>query len=219
MTLAQFLNLVQRRHNLPDSDETFWSPDEIYQLTTGRCNEILSVIGLLEATDTSNTSVAGTQAVSFPTDAVRIKQVDYAGVMLQEISFRDWQNQKNSGVAPTGTPDMWVNWNRQILLVPTPTVTADQITIYHEKEHAYIDGSAQTTIDIPSVLHWRLADGVLSDMYGKDLNQSMATFYENKWQGTHMPAFYRYAQRSKRGGRSRVVVDADSHQGFDTGVV
>lgn len=214
MTLSQFVEVVRRRHRA--ETDTNWSDAEIYQLTTGRCNEILAVIGLLEATDTSTTTVSGTQAYSLPTNAVRIVQILYNGEALQEISFRDWELQKSGGTTPSGKPIQWVMWNRQALLVPTPDA-AYTLTFYYEKEHPYIDGSSQTTIDIPAVLHWRLADGVIADMYAKDLNPQMYDRYQTNWIQNHMPAFEEYAVRSKRGGRSRIIIDADSHPQTDIG--
>lgn len=214
MTLAQFEDLVRRRHRA-ESDSN-WSSAEIYQLITGRANEILSIIGLLEATDSSTSTTVGVQAYSFPSDAVRMKQINWDGQMLQEISFRDWETQKAAGTTPSGKPTHWVNWNRQALLVPVPS-SAKVLTFYYEKEHPYIDGTSVSVISIPSVLHWRHADGVVADMYAKDLNYRMFDRYQTIWIDRHVPAFFTYASRSKRGGRSRIVTDADSHPQTDYG--
>lgn len=139
--------------------------------------------------------------------------------MMQEISFRDWEAIKSGPTTPSGRPEKYVIWGRQVLFIPVPNTTSTQITFYHEQEHAYIDGSAQTTIDLPSVLHWRLADGVIADMYAKDLNGGMYDRYQTIWANSHIPAFYAYASRSKRGARSRILTDADSHIGTDNGMV
>ena len=137
--------------------------------------------------------------------------------MLQLISFRDWELQKSGGTTPEGKPIQYVVWNGQLLLVPTPDTSAQTITIYAETVHPFIDGTLQTTIDLPAVLHWRLADGVLADMYAKDLNQAEQRMYEDKWLNIHLPAFYIYARRTKRGGRVKTLLDADSHPVTDRG--
>lgn len=215
MTLSQFTDFVRNRHNaVSDSN---WGDPEIYALITGRCNEVLSIIGLLEDTDTS-TTVASTQAYSIPTDCVAIKALLYNGSLLSPISFKEWELEKSNGTTPTGTPTKYVVWNSQVLLIPTPDA-AQTLTFYYEKMHPYIENSSQTTIDIPAPLHFRLADGVLADMFAKDLNAQMLTHYETKWLQVHIPAFYAYASRMKRRGRFRVVQDADTSLNTDYGVV
>lgn len=217
MTLSQFIDTVRNRHNaVGDSN---WSDAEIYSLITHRCNEVLSIIGLLEATDTSNTSVAGTQAVNYPTTAATIRQVNYKGDRLKRISFRQWEWFKDEDTTVSGTPTMYTVWNRQILLIPKPAASGDQITIYHYKEHPFIDGSTQTTIDIPSVLHSHLVHGVLADMYAKDLNVQMTQYYEQKWLEVSMPAFYKYKAEEDGAGQFSVMGDADTDDFTGAGIV
>lgn len=217
MTLAQFVQTVRRRHNAVGDDN--WSDAEIYELLTHRLNMALTYIGMLEATDTSNTSTDGTQAINFPTDAVTIRDVLYLGDRLKKITFEEWERYRDdvaSDYTTSGTPTMYAIWNRQILLVPVPANTGDQITIYYYKEHTYIDGSTQTTIDIPSVLHAHLVPGVLSDMYAKDLNVQLMTFYEGQWLNTSIPAFQRFKANEEAGSNFNVLGDSDT-QGM-TGV-
>lgn len=216
MTLTQFVDYVRNRHNA--SGDSNWSDSEIYSLITGRCNEVLSIIGLIEGTDTSTTTVASTQAYSLPSNTITIKALLYNGELLQPISFKEWEEEKSSGSTPTGTPKTYVVWNSQVLLIPTPDA-ANTLTFYIEKLHPLIDGSAQSTIDLPAVLHYRLADGVICDMAAKDMNQQMMTFYEQKWNQAHIPSFYRYAFLRKRRGRMRVVKDADTSINTDYGVI
>lgn len=187
---------------------------------TARCNEIVSVIGLLEATDTSQTSVLNQQNYNFPSNAVSIKAIEFDGWPVRPLSYTEWQSEKAGNQQMYGYPPrFWVNWNRTIIFIPIPNVAGKTITIYYEKEHAFIDNQTQTTIDIPSVLHARMLDGVLADMYGKDLNQAMLQFYEKKWDTIHIPAFYSYKARIKNRGRAAIVMDADSNAGTDHGIV
>lgn len=216
MTLSQFLDFVRNRHNA--ATDSNWSDAEIYALATGRCNEILSIIGLIEATDTSTTTVSGTQAYSIPSNFISIKALLYNGNMLSPISFKEWESEKANGTTPTGTPTYYVIWNRQVLLIPKPDA-AYTLTFYGEKLHPLIDNSSQTTIDIPAALHYRLADGVICDMAMKDENINMARFYEEKWLNVHIPAFYRFVYLQKRRGKFRVVADADTLVNTDYGVV
>lgn len=217
MTLSQFIDVVRRRHNaVADSN---WSDAEIYQLITNRCNEALTSLGLLEATDTSNTSTASTQAVAYPTNAVTIRQVNYKGDRLKRISFRQWEHFKNETTTVEGTPTMYVVWNREILLVPIPSDTGDAITIYYYQEHPYIDGTTQTTIDIPSILHNHLIHGVLADMYAKDLNVQLMQYYEDKWLNVSIPAFQKFKAAEDSAGQFSVMGDADTDDIVGPGIV
>jgi len=215
VTLSQLLDYVKNRHREPTTSGN-WTDVEIFSLVTARSNEVLGIIGLIEATDT-DTSVASTQAYDFPTDAVALKAVLYDGNLMQPITFREWEVEKSGGETPEGTPSKWVNWNRQMLLVPIPSTAGDTITIYYEKEHAVIT-QATDTWSIPSVLHYRIADGVLADMYAKDLNVGMAKMYEDKWLGVHMDAFYDYKAKIKRRGRFLVTGDSDTMMETEFGI-
>lgn len=217
MTLTQFVSICRRRHNA--ESDSYWSDEEIYQLITNRCNEVLSVIGLLEELDESNTSVQGTQEIAYPTDAVTIRQVDYDGQRLRRITFRQWNEFKNRNEPPTpqGTPSMFFTWERQIYLVTIPASSGDTISIWYYKEHPYIDGTTNTTIDIPSVLHSHLVPGVVSDMFAKDLNQSMMRFYEDRWQQVSLPAFRKFKAQEEEGGQFSIIGDADTQEDRDVG--
>lgn len=215
MTLAQFVDYVRRRHNA--TGDAYWSDAELYQMITARSNEVLNVIGLIEATNTSTSTVAGTQAYSFPTSAATVKALLYAGEMLQQISFREWEQVKAGGTTASGTPEKYVVWNRQVLLIPIPAAVG-VLTFYVEQYQPYIS-SATDTVVIPEELHFRLADGVIADMFAKDMNANMATYYENKWLNNHIPAFYRWRSRTRRRAAFGRQTDQDAGIQTDLGLV
>ena len=217
MTLAQALDYLRQRHN-ESSASTYWDSQELYSLMTARCNEILSVIGLIEALDTSITTVASTQSYSFPTNVEFVKKVLYDDYPVQQVSLREAESEKEGNTTATGRPEYWFEWAKKIYFVPIPS-EAKTVTLYCEKLHPYIDNSAQTTIDIPDILHYRMLDGVLADMYAKDLNTTMFQSYESKWNKIHMPSFYQYKMIRKYRGQSPSVVDADSTITSEHGIV
>lgn len=218
MTLAQFLERVRRRHNDEDTTNQFFGEQEVYQYLTDRCNEVLSVIGQLEAVDTSNTSVADTQTVSYPTNTTTIRQVDYKNDRLQRITFREAEDYKTDSGFTSGRPDKWFPWNRTIYLVPVPDTTGDAITIYHYELHPEIDNSSQTTIDIPAVLHTHLITGVLADMFSKDQNAQLTSFYESKWQSVCMDAFYKFKVEEDTASRFQITGDSDGMEATELGI-
>jgi hypothetical protein len=216
VTLTQALEYVQNRHNaLNDSN---WTPAEIYALMSARCNEVLSIIGLIEAVDTSITTVSGTQGYAFPTNVVAVKKVLYDGYPVKVISLRESESLKEGNVVASGRPEYVYEWNKTLYFIPKPDAAAT-VTLYVEKLHPFIDGSTQTTIDIPAVLHYRMLDGVLSDMYAKDLNQGMCTHYETLWNQKHMPAFWQYKNMMKYRGQAPTVMDVDTNVMSGKGIV
>ena len=176
---------------------------------TGRCNEVLSVIGLIEDVDTSVTIVASTQSYSVPDDIEFIKHVTFDGYPVTQIQLKDWEKHKEGNVTPEGRPEYYFLWDSKIWFVPTPS-EVKTVAIYCEKKHPMINGTTQSTIDIPGVLHFRMLDGVISDMFAKDLNAQLAAFYENKWQNVHMKAFFQYKMLQKYRGKNPPVADPDA---------
>jgi len=189
LTLSQFVDVVRNRHNA--QGDTNWSDAEIYALITNRVNEAISYTGLIEATATA-TTVASTQAYNYPTGCVQILNVDYDGIKLRRLDFSEWDTYRSRGTGTQeGTPTSFFPFNEQIYLIPIPN-EAETIKYWYLKDQTFIDGSTQTTIDVASLLIPHIVNGVLADMYAKDLNQGMATFYEQQWQSKGIPAFYKY---------------------------
>ena len=216
MTLSQAIDFVRNRHNA--ASDSNWSDAEIYSLITGRCNEILSVIGLLEAIDTSITTTAALQEYAFPTNVVSIKKVLYDNYPVKIISLRESESLKEGNVVASGRPEYCYQWNNKLYFIPIPS-EVKTVTLFAEKQHPFIDNSTQTTIDIPTVLHYRMLDGVLSDMFAKDLNQGMTTHYENLWNQKHIPAFWMYKMQNKYKGQAPTVIDVDTNVMSDKGIV
>lgn len=214
MTLTQFTTLCRNRLNaLTDS---YWSDSEIWALLVSRINQALAIIGYIEATDTSTTTVASTQAYSWPSTASNIVSVLYDGDRLQEITFREWEMEKNNGTTPSGTPQMYVNWNRQVLLVPTPSAAAT-LTFYYEKMES-LYSTANDTINFPVTLQDALADGVIADMFAKSQNITMSRFYEEKWINHMKVTFPVYKYRQKNRGRTKILNDADTNNSTSHGI-
>lgn len=215
MTVSQFVDYVRNRHNA--GSDSNWSDLEIYQMITARANELLSLIGAVEDTNTSQSTVAGTQAYTLPTGTVALKALLWNGIMLQQISFREWEQQKAAGSTADGDPEKYVVWDNQVLLIPIPT-SVQTLTFYIESMQTYID-DATDTIVVPEELHFRLADGVIADMFAKDLNFNGARMYEDKWINVHMPAFYEWVARKRRRGKFQLTIDSDNAVGTDIGSI
>lgn len=215
MTITEFVDYVRNMHNA--SADSNWSDSEIYKLAQARSNEAVGIIGLIEAV-TTTTSTASTQQVAYPTNAILIRRVLYNGVALRQMTFREWEARRVSGTDPTGTPREFVTWNNVIYLVPVPTANGDTIKIYYDAQQSSIS-SASSTLDIPEVLHTRIADGVIAMMYAKDLNAGMASFFENKWNNIHIPAMREFKNRRRQSYGPILTADSDSSLNDDFGTI
>jgi hypothetical protein len=218
MTVTEILDYVKRLQTENVAQTPFWSDLELYSLLERKCNEVLGIIGLIEGKDTSLTSTSGTQDYTIPTGFVNLRRVYYNGQPLKYLNFRQFESRSPSGTAPSGTPREWTMWGSLISLVPTPSVSSDTITVYGEKTQSSITSSS-STVDIPAVFHGALCDAMLADMFVKDLNGNMATFYQNKWIQFHVPMMKEFAKRRRRRGLPTVVIDADSVLETEFGII
>jgi hypothetical protein len=220
MTVTEALDYVKNIMNESGAQQSNWSDAELYKLFEARSNEACVVLGMIEGKDTSTTVVSGTADYSYPTNFIRIRRVWYNGVPLKYLDFRRFESRIPSGTAPTGTPREWTQWNGTITLVPTPSFSSGTpvLTIFGEKKQSTISTSA-STLDTPAVFHHALCEGVLSDMFVKDLNAQFAQFYSGRWQNVHVPAMREYAKQRRRTGSPITVIDADSNLETEFGVV
>lgn len=210
MTITQALTYVKNMFNEASAITPNWNDAELYALFENKANAVLSYVGLIEAKDnTSLVSVISQADYSFPSNFIRIRRVWYKNVPLKYVGFREFESRLPTGVAPTGTPREMRLWNNVITMVPTPNVAGDQITIFGEKMQSSITSSA-STLDVNPVFHQALCDGVLMEMYAKDLQSPFYDRYKKTWEDFHIPAMKEFAKRRQRRGLPSRVIDADS---------
>lgn len=217
MNAGEAVTYVRRVLNEEGVQTSNWSDAEIFVLIETKANEILGTVGLIEG-KTTTTSTSGTADVSYPTNFVRIRRVQYSGVPLKYLNFRQFETRTPNGTAPSGTPREFMLWNDVITLIPTPDTSSDTITIYGEKKQSTISSSA-STIDLPIIFHGALCDLVLGDMFPKDLNAQFANHYLQKFITYHLPMMKEYAKSRRRRGMPTTVVDADSVLETEHGVI
>lgn len=214
MNISDAVTYVRNMHNA--SNDSHWSDSEIYKLFEKRSNEMLRTIGLVEDKDTSITTVASTADYAYPSGVVFIKRVWWNGRPLKLITFKQAESRNPTGATITGNPTEYYVWEGNITLVPTPS-SAATLTLFCEKEQSAIT-SAASTLDTPAVLHGGICDGVLAEMYIKDLNMQFAKFFEEKWQQAKQEA-REFVKQRRRAGGSQVVVDTDSSLETEMGLI
>ncbi len=206
MTPTGIEDAARQRYNAVN--DTFWSQDEILNLIYAASLE-LSVEGIqIEATPT-DVSVASQRAYDYPDYALAIKRVEYDGVKLEPITFRedDAITLSQTGSLSQGTPIYYTLWNNKIYLRPIPDTSALTIQYYTYNEPQPV--TAGSTLDIPSAFHMDIVNYILAHMYAKDKDQSASAYYLGMWQAAVL--------KIKKWKRKRVRTDSFSAvQDIDT---
>ena len=207
MTPAQVEEAARRRYNSVGS--SFWAQDEIYKVIY-EGEQILATEGLvIEAKDTSTTTVAGTQGYALPSLFIDVKRLEYDGQKLQPIDFRqdDQITLLNSATATQGTPQYYTLWNDTVYLRLIPDA-AETLTFYGHKEATLLT-TASTTLSVPVRYHIRLIDYVVAQMAAKDGNWPMYDRYIGAWDKT-VEKVRQIKARLKRADGFAVVKDEES---------
>lgn len=223
MTVQQMLDFIRNRHNEASASTPNWSDDELFALIEAKCNEALSILGLYEAIDTSLSTLTSTNEYTIPTDIVRLRRVSVNGIPLKYVNWRQYESRQSSGTIASGSPREWTQFAGTLFFDKTPSTASQTIKLLCEKRQGSIT-SISSTINAPTVFHYAICDGVLADTFAKDLNMGMAQFYERRWSGSdgrggHKADMREYAKRRKRVGSPTTVIDADSVNETEHGVV
>lgn len=93
--------------------------------------EIVSQNPFLKATATQNT-VAGTQTFILPSDVLQVETLQFDGVILENMSFEQYNTKYRGAQLSTGTPTTWSVWGNSVYLYPVPD-NVKTVTIFYVK--------------------------------------------------------------------------------------
>lgn len=93
--------------------------------------EIIAQNGFNKAAATQS-SVAGTQTFTLPTDVVQVESIQFDGAALQNLSFEEANNRFRGNQLGTGTPTTWFVWGNSVYLYPVPD-SVKNLTIFYVK--------------------------------------------------------------------------------------
>lgn len=195
MTITDLITQTRAQYNA--SSDSFFSDTEIiqyfYESSTILSREAL----VIEATDTSTSTIIGTQAYTVPTNAIILKRLTYNGQKLKPIDFRedDALTYLNQNVTTTGTPLYYVIFNRQTFLRPIPDAVKPLAFFTFNMPSAM---TALSTLEVPAQFHMSLIPYALSAMYSKDKDFSAAGCYKALWL-EHVSEAKKWAKKQKRG--------------------
>lgn len=198
---------TQTRNQYNATGDTFFSDSEIYQYYYEACLEYARECLLIEDTDSSITTVSGTQTYSVPNLTIAIKRITYNGQKLKPIDFRedDVLTSLNQSTTSTGTPIYVALFNSLLYLRPIPDA-AQVLKIFRFKEPAAL--TSVSTLEIPTQFHPTLSHYALSRMYAKDKDFNASLVYNNLWEKDKLEA-KKWVKKKQRGDSFAVVKTED----------
>jgi len=202
MTPANIVESAQRRYNA--ENDSFYSDDELFGLIYEAQLEIQQETRITESTDSSITTVSGTRTYSLPTNWTDLLRVEYDGCPLDLIDFDvdDQITGEQPDTTGTGTPTAYFLHNELIYLRSVPDA-AKTLKLFGWKQPTDITAGTDAIL-IPSMWHHVLIDYVTSEIAFKDNNNSVGSYYANKFE-RNVVKIKRYVARRKRGGGFAVV--------------
>lgn len=214
MTPTELVTYIRQRHNVVG--DTFWSDAEILNLVWGACFDMAREALVVENVYTT-TTVAGTQAYSYPTSAIAIKRITYDGAKLEKIDFRedDQITGQYSSSTSQGNSQYYYIWNEQIYLRPIPSSAVTlQIYVFNEPQQI----TTASTLEIPTQFHLDTVDYALSCMHAKEKNFAGSKYYDDRW-AARLLKIKAWQRKRLRADGFTSVKDMDSISSSFLGVV
>lgn len=207
MTPQQVEEAARRRYNAVNS--SYWTQDEVFKLIYDAELTLAVEARVIENTNSSTSTVAGTQGYAFPTNCIAIKRLEYNGTKLKPVSMRedDALTLNNSVDTTQGTPQYYFEWNNTVYLRPIPD--AVQTLKFYQYEMPTLLTTASTTLSVPTRCHMHLVDYVGAVMAEKDGNFSMADRMMKRWE-EYVEREKRFTAKKKRTDGFAVVKDEES---------
>jgi hypothetical protein len=204
MTPSDLAEYARQQYNSLTDD--FFSESELNRHIWAAQLELARKAFLIERVYTT-TTVADQREYEFPTNTIGIKRVEYEGVKLAPINFRedDAITLNNSATTGTGTPACYAVWNRTLYLRPVP-IEAGELTIFSYSEPQAVDTTS--TLEVPTAYHLDMANYLLWRKSIKDQNFEAARHYKETWDEC-VKAAREFQRKSKRGDSFATVQDID----------
>lgn len=184
-----------------------FSSNMIMTIIYQACMEMSLEAMVIERTYTT-TSTSGIREITLPTNAFSIRRIEYKGIKLEPVSLDC--DPKTSTTEVSGRPAQYALWDGEIILYPTPDTTGDTIEVFTYNRPQSITSSS--VLEVPEEYHLDILNLIISIMYAKDQNQSMATYYRNLWEKS-LNRIKRQNMKKKSGDQFVVVRDKDYYNG------
>ena len=196
VTPTQILTAARRKYN--SVSDGFFSDAELLGLLWDRCRDLAIRTLCIERAFTTST-VASQRDYDRPTNAIAVKRIQYDGQRLHKITERedDTLTLYDEDTTSTGTPTYYQEWDETISLRPIPSAVATlKIWAFCEPQELTIS----STLEIPTIAHGTIINGMVADMVGKDENWAAFDRYELKFEKGVMELKKYLAKRKRTDG-------------------
>lgn len=195
MTPLDLVTAARQQYNAVS--DSFFSDGELYRHVWFAQDVLSKECNAIENTYTTST-VASQQEYTYPTTAIAIKRVTYAGKRLTRIKIKDDDllTGFNAATTSSGTPTHYFVFDKVIYLRPIPAAVGT-LKIFSFDQPSEV--SATSTLDVPTEFHLDLITFLLWRMAAKDQNYQGAEYYERQWKEA--------VERCKRWNRKRQLAD------------
>jgi hypothetical protein len=205
MTPTELETFIRQRYNAVG--DNFFSQAEIFNYLWAGQMELAQETFCIKNTYTT-TSVNGQRAYDYPSTALSIGRVEYDGQRVYPNDFvdDDGLTGNNPGLASTGRPQNYQQWDDQIYFRPAPDTAGLTIKLFTYDLPS--QPTAIGSIDVPNRYHLMLVDYALYCMLSKDKNRALASDYFMQWQA-HKKLALQTERLRDSGDSLNVVKDID----------
>lgn len=188
--------------------DTFFGDTQLYNWMWQGCHELAMKAWCIEAIDSSQSTVAGTQGYAYGTNVIAIKRVTVNGKKLKRITMRedDAITLSNQAVSTQGYPIYYYEFNNTIYMRPIPDA------IYTIGFWTYNDAAvitAVSTFTIPTLFQFDLVDYCLFRMFAKDKDVDLASLHKSLWE-QHVKEAISFQKRQRRTDSFATVQSEDT---------
>lgn len=181
MTPSQLLTRV-RSQFFEDTAAFLSDANDIYPYMSDAEMELANDCGCAQGTDSTTSTVAGTQEYARPSDCLRIEILRWNGVKLKKVSLERYETISGSyyGMTATqGNPVYYYEWGESVGLYPVPATVATLKYYYIKRPPAVT--AVSTAFTIAEEFHSDIVDYCLFRAYMKD-EDGRAQIHLDRWE-------------------------------------
>jgi hypothetical protein len=168
VTPSQVETAARNRYNA--SSDSFYSQSEIFDLIYQGEMILATETNCIEASDSTTTTVSGTQSYAFPTNFISVKRVEWNGRRLKRVDMRedDLLTAMAADTTTTGDPTYYFEWNGYVYLREIPG-SAETLKFFGYKQPTALSTSpVSSSLSVPARYHTSLINYVTAHIAAKD---------------------------------------------------
>ena len=124
------------------------------------------------------TAVASQATYTITASAFEIKQITWGGDKIKPVTFREAEALQSTLIesSTAGTPAYYYRWSNDLVVIPAPASSGDQIHIYSYATHPQVNASS--VILAPDTLHGYFIDYVAFRILQKENNDNAGNYLQ-----------------------------------------